>query len=64
MQIELRFRHKWMRKEFNKEAGKLSYVYGRDVLVNAIREFCWKKIIHDDIVKERAAEESVGQGTN
>ena len=60
MQIELRFRHKWMRKAFAKKAGELSYVYGRDVVINSVREFCFYKVLHDELQKELEAE---GKGT-
>ena len=56
MQLELKFRHKWMHKAFQKEAGRLSYVYGRDIVVNSVREFCWRKIMHDELMRDRAIE--------
>jgi hypothetical protein len=52
MQIELIFRHKWMRKLFQKKAGELSYVYGKDVVVNAIKQFCFYKLLHEELQKE------------
>jgi len=60
MQIELVFRHKWMRKFFQKEAGKLSYLYGKDVVINSVREFCWYKILHEELQKELEAENGKG----
>lgn len=62
MQIELRFRHKWMRKTFQKKAGELSYVYGKDIVINSIKEFCFYKILHDELQKELEAEN--GKGTD
>ena len=68
MKIELIFRHKWMRKFFQKRAGELSYVYGRDVVINSVRRFCYHKILHDDLVHQaelqKELEEANGQGTN
>jgi hypothetical protein len=45
-----------MHKAFQKEAGRLSYVYGRDIVVNSVREFCWRKIMHDELMRDRAIE--------
>jgi hypothetical protein len=56
MQIELRFRHKWLKKEFQKEIVKLSSVYGRDIVANSLREFCWYKLMHDQLMVQKLAE--------
>lgn len=56
--VKISFKHKWLRKEFERRANELTYLFGRDLVFMGIRQFCFQKLDERDRLKreQEAAE--------
>lgn len=52
--VKISFKHKWLRKEFDKRASELIYLFGRDIVFMAIRQYCHIKLDERDQQKQEA----------
>ena len=46
--VKITFKHKWLRKEFDRKAGELIGFFGRDIVFMAIRHYCHIKLEERD----------------
>lgn len=49
--VKITFKHKWLRKEFDKRAGELIGFFGRDIVFMAIRHYCHIRLEEQDRLK-------------
>ena len=62
--VKISFRHKWLRKEFDKKAGELSYLFGKDIVFMGIRQYCFEKLDERDKLHREAEAEKAFQEYN
>jgi len=52
--VKISFRHKWLRKEFDKRFAELIYLFGKDIVYMGIRQYCFQKLDERDRLQREA----------
>lgn len=51
--VRISFKHKWLRREFDKCAQELICRFGKDILFVGIRQYCFEKLDERDRLKQK-----------
>lgn len=62
--VKISFKHKWLRKQFETKAGELTYLYGRDIVLMGIRQYCFQRLDERDRLKQEEDATFAFENTN